>query len=141
MKKIHLQLRHGTKTTSEEYIRAAVLRSSDAESSINEVLLQCNCRLAHRLKPHTKVGTRPPGTNIQNQVSIGVIHFKGTNFLHSVNHRSARLETCIFSRKSIHVRNNVLHRMQLLPHGHLELTHCDYEYETNNLRSSAKTVA
>lgn len=133
--KLHLQLRHGTKTALTKYIRAAGLWGDTTSHDIEEVIQACGCRIAMPPKPHTKVGRRPPTAEPQKRISIDVIHLGGNNYLHVVDECTSWSEAGRISRKSMNVQIDVLRQIQFLRHGPPEFIRCDREYDNEEFRA------
>lgn len=60
LKKMHLHLRHASKTQMEESLRTAILWKSHMEGEITEIMSACHCQLGNHPDPHPIVGTKPP---------------------------------------------------------------------------------
>lgn len=136
--KLHLQLRHGTATSMENYIRAAGLWHGSMQNTIAEIIQQCGCQLAFAPKPHVKVGVRPPSTEPQACISIDVIHLEGKNYIHSIDECTTWSEAGCIPNKSMESQIRVLKRMQHLRHGAPRTIRCDNEYNNTEFKEFCK---
>ncbi len=132
--KLHLQLRHGTASALEKYIRAAGLWVNEMAQVIDDVLLKCPCRVASNPVPHTKVASRPPTTDPQAFISIDVVQLGGKNFLHTVDECTSWSEVGHIHRKSMDVQISVLRLIQHLRHGPPRTIRCDREYDNEQFK-------
>lgn len=79
VRKLYLQLRHGTLSSVENYIRAAGMWDKVMDQKIADVIGQCECQLAFEPRTHVKVAPGPPSTEQQARISIDVIYLGGKN--------------------------------------------------------------
>ena len=103
IRKLHLQLRHGSKTAMEKYLKTAGLFCSELDALVREVLAECACVLASAPKPHAKISTRPQPTDVQEEIHIHVIYIENKLFLHCIDACTAWSETGHLSLKCMAV--------------------------------------
>lgn len=106
IEKLHAQLKHGTKTATINYIRAAGKWYSSIDPIVDKVLRHCSCRLAFPPTPHAKLVPWPLTTDTQRQISIDVNHFEGKNFFPSVDECTASSESRLFGSKANRYQNH-----------------------------------
>lgn len=65
LKKIHLQLKHGTITAVRDYVRSAGMWHANMYDVVQSIITDCGCRLGDPPTTHPKVATRPPTDSSQ----------------------------------------------------------------------------
>ena len=135
IRKIHLQLRHASRTSMLRYIKLAGITDKNVRKMVDAVVSECPCNLALPPKPHSKISARPPSDRPQERISIDVIHLEGRNYLHAVDESSRWSEAGHICSKAMRVQIDVLYRMQHLRHGSPKFIRCDREYFNSEFRA------
>lgn len=60
LKKLHLQMKHGSRSAMKEFIQSARQWNDNLNHNITELLKECNCVQAGTLVPHAVVSSNPP---------------------------------------------------------------------------------
>jgi len=126
--KLHLQLKHGTKTAMQDWIKASKLWDPALEKSIDEVLLKCECKKASPLNPHPQVSTTIPDRKPQEEVALDIITIEGSKFLHIVDKCTGWSETALLKQKTLKHQIRVFINSQIHRHGTPTKIYGDNEY-------------
>ena len=85
LKKLHLALKHGSATAMEDWFKSSDVWHPDLKKSIEELLLECACKVAKEPLPHPVVSTNGPVTRKQTAVSLDVLFLEGVPVMHAVD--------------------------------------------------------
>ncbi len=101
IKKLHLQLRHGTATQMRDWISAAGRWRVELDAEKRTVLLACPCKLAQSPRPHPVVSSTVPARQKMADVAIYIVYINGTPVLHSVGKCTGWSETGVLRRREL----------------------------------------
>eukprot|EP00171_Calliarthron_tuberculosum_P001417 IDg1417t1 len=128
LRKLHLQLRHGTATQMRDYIRTAGRWYSALNKEIELVLLACECKIAHPPKPHAVASVNPPNRRKHEDVAVDIINLEGFNFLHIVDKCTGWSEIGNLRRRDLKEQVKIFRKIQVLRHGPPFKIYGDNEY-------------
>lgn len=93
LKKLHLQLKHGTLTGMKDYLQSADFWDTEYEESIKNIIMECGCGNAASATPHTVVSTKTPARQKQSYLAVDLIFLYGTPCLHVMDRCAGWSET------------------------------------------------
>lgn len=99
LKKLHLQLKHGSHTAMKDWIKAIGKWSDDLDEGIANVLFECKCKTAHSPSPHAVVSTRLPSKEKQTDVAVDLIFLEGVPCPHVIDKCTGWSETTTLRRR------------------------------------------
>eukprot|EP00171_Calliarthron_tuberculosum_P023073 IDg23073t1 len=140
LRKLHLQLKHASKTQLESWIRSAGLWSSDLNKCIDSVLMDCSCKISANPLPHRTVSVRPPSNVKQADVSLDIMYFEGVPCLHVVCKATTWSETCALPSRRLSDQISAFKRVWLYRHGPPETIQADNEYNKQTFLDLCKDI-
>jgi len=73
LKKLHLQLKHGSHTAMREYLRAANYWRPEFDENISSLIEECGCIVANAPFPHAVVSSSPVPKSKQTHIGLDVV--------------------------------------------------------------------
>lgn len=140
LKKLHLQLRHGTKTQMTDYIKAAACWDDSLNQPLEDLLSSCKCHLAFPPKNHPIASINPPKTEKQSHVLVDILNLEGFNFLHVVDRATGWSELGLLRRKLLKEQIRVFRAIQLHRHGPPLTITGDQEYNKVEIKSFCNEI-
>lgn len=140
LKKIHLQLKHGTVSTVRDYARPAGMWHADMEGVVKAIITDCGFHLCDLPAPHPKVATRTPTDHPKGLVSIDVIKLESQNFLHPVDECTSWSEAAAIPSKSMDCHSRTFYEMHVHRRGTPFNIRCDNEYNNGPFLDFCRTM-
>lgn len=134
LQRIHVHLKHATKTQMEEYLRTAEAWDSVTKDRVGKVLKACPCALGEKPSPHPIAGTTPPTVRKQEHVSLDVVTISGMPFIHVVDHATRWSKLGRLRNHSLAEQVSVLETIQLFRHGVPRVITADGEYNKGEFK-------
>eukprot|EP00171_Calliarthron_tuberculosum_P023568 IDg23568t1 len=128
LRKLHMQLKHGSKTQIADWIKSAGEWQPFHETCIEELLAECKCTTAQNPTPHASVSTRIPTCIKQVDVSIDTIFLEGVPCLHVVCKGTRWSEASTLPSNSLRDQVTAFKRIQIYRHGAPLRIHGDGQY-------------
>ena len=128
LRKLHLQLKHGSHTAMREWIRAGGLWEDELDECIENLLHDSTCKIAKVPNPHPIVSKRLPITTKQTHVAVDVIFFEGVPCLHVVCRCTGWSETTMLRNRQLSEQTAAFLRIQSYRHGTPKVLYSDGEY-------------
>lgn len=95
LKKLHLQLKHGTHSAMRNWTWAADKWSAELDRSISEFLFECKCKKEEVPLPHPVTSMAVPVGEKQTVFALHVIYLEGIPCLHIVEKCTGWSETAV----------------------------------------------
>eukprot|EP00171_Calliarthron_tuberculosum_P014136 IDg14136t1 len=128
LKKLHLQLKHGSKTQMIEWIKSADRWSSHLQQGIAKLLQECDCTLANPPSPHNTVSDRPPMSQKQSDLNLDTIFLEGVPCIHVICKATRWSETAALPSNRLRDQIAAFKRIQIFRHGAPKRIHADNQY-------------
>lgn len=112
----------------ENWIKSAKLWHPALKKSIEKMLLECTCKVAHEPTPHPIVSQNPPARYKQTYVSIDVVFIEGVPIMHVVDKCIGYSETGILRRRALDAQLATFLDIWIYRHGIPLTIHADREY-------------
>ncbi len=141
LRKLHLQMRHGTHSAMRNWIQSAGKWSPELDKCITELLLDCECKIANMPKPHAVASTRPPETEKQTAVALDVVFFEGVPCLHVVDKCTEWSEAAVLRSRAMSEQLAAFQRIQVLRHGNPQRIYGDREYLNRDFTSMCSGIS
>eukprot|EP00171_Calliarthron_tuberculosum_P022319 IDg22319t1 len=141
LKKLHLQLKHGSKTQMSDWIKSVNEWAPHIEQCIDELLTECPCVTAMPLAPHPVVSTRLPTAEKQVDVSIDTVFFEGVPCLHVVCKCTRWSEAAALPSNRLKDQVAAFKRIQIYQHGAPLRIHADNQYDKGEFAALCKELS
>jgi len=134
LKKLHLQLKHGSHTAMRDYLRAANYWNPEFDENIPSLIEECGCIVANPPLPHAVVSSSPVPKSKQTHIGLDVIFIEGVTCLHSVCRLTGWSETTTLSSRRLQEQSDAFMAIQIHRHGIPISVHCDREYNKGEFK-------
>ena len=128
LKKLHLALGHGTATAMQDWLKTAGYWNTEYKKSIEQLLLECPCKISREPSPHPIVSTNIPERRKQTAVSLDVVFFEGIPVMHAVDKCIGWSETSVLRNRSHQEQVSTFSKIWIHRHGIPKKIHADREY-------------
>lgn len=128
LRKLHLQLKHGTATQMKEWLSSTGSWSPDLQNKIRKVISSCPCIIAHPPPAHPIVSNRVPNRTKLSEVAIDVINIDGYKFLQMLCKCTGYSATALISQKKLSTQIAAFKREWLWKFGAPKIITGDNEY-------------
>lgn len=128
LRKLDLQLKHGSFSEVHNWLKAARKWDPSLEEPIKSLIEDCSCGDADFPRPHSKVGTMVPLRKKQTEVSLDVLFLEGVPVLHVVDKCTTWSEATVLHRRSLVDQIAAFQRIQVLRHGPPSIVFGNNEY-------------
>lgn len=128
LKKLHLALKHGSATAMQDWLKSAGVWHADLKRCINELLLECSCKVSIEPKPHPIVSTNLPERHKQTSVSLDILFLEGTPVMHIIDKCTGWSETSALRRRLLEEQVETFVAIWIYRHGLPKKIHADREY-------------
>jgi len=116
LKKLHLQLKHGSHKAMREYLRAANYWNPEFDDNISSLIEECGCIVANGPLPHAVVSSSPVPKSKQTHIGLDVIFIEGVACLHSVCRLTGWSETISLSSRRLEEQSEAFMKSQIHRH-------------------------
>ncbi len=141
LRKLHLQLKHGTHSAMREWIRAAGKWSAELDECISSLIDECSCKLAKAPRPHPVASTTLPVSEKQTVVAVDVIFLEGVPCLHVVDKCTGWSETAVLRSRNMSQQVSEFMRIQPHRHGNPEVIYGDREYLNLDFKNMCNDIS
>lgn len=128
IKKLHLALKHGTATAMEDWLKCAGGWESELKRSIEELLLECPCKVAKDPLPHSIVSQSIPEQRKHTAASLDIVFLEGVPVMHAVGKCIEWSETSILKNRTLVEQVSTFCKIWVYRHGLPTKTPADREY-------------
>ncbi len=117
LKNLHLALKHGTATAMEYWLKSAGVWTAEFKRSIDELLLECPCKIAKEPVPHPIVSINLPEKHKQTSVSLDIVFTEGVPVMHAVEKCIGWSEMSILPNRSLSEQVTTFAKIWIHRHG------------------------
>eukprot|EP00171_Calliarthron_tuberculosum_P005577 IDg5577t1 len=128
LKKLHIQLKHGTKSQMTDWIKSVEEWVPELENCIDQLLMECPCVTAHPPIPHSAVSIRLPNSQKQTDVSVDTVFFEGVPCLHVVCKSTRWSEADALRSNNLRDHVAMFKKIQVYRHGPPLRIHGDNQF-------------
>ena len=117
LKKLHLQLKHGSYSAMVDWIRSAGMWEPELEENIKSLLAECACATAREPLPHPVASISLPEKEAQVSLCLDDVYFEGIPCLHVMDKCTQWSETSVLRTRKLSFQAAEFIRIQIYRHG------------------------
>ena len=139
IRKIHLQLRHGSKTEIINWLKAANKWKKNLNPIIDEVIEDCGCSLASPPSPHPVASITPPSSAKHEKACMDIVFLESTPILHVIDKATGWSETGILRSRRAEDQVKLFKSIYTLRHGAPKIIYADNEFKNSAFEAFCHT--
>ena len=140
LRKLHLQLGHGTLTQTKEFIRSARMWKENYGARLEKIISSCPCVLEKPPPPRPVCSKAVAPTTPQEEVAVDIVYFRSKPFLHSIDLCTKWSETGYLRTKRLCDQIKTFTKIQLYRHGVPANIRGDQEYNKTEFRDFCGSI-